>query len=1304
MWMTHTCAMDVRRFDVFLSYNSLDRPTVKTMAERLRADGLQPWWDGWALTPGRSWQDEIVEGLGLSRSYAVIVGPAGLGDWAREELAVAQDLAAKNRDFRIFMVLLPGAPELSDPRLAFLRTRTWVDLRKGIADPDGRQDLISAITGAPRSVKVASAASGTCPYRGLAPFDEEHAEFFVGRDDDTARVVEKLKTSRFLAVLGPSGSGKSSLLRAGVVPSLRRGVLGGSEGWVLRLMTPGARPLTTLASSLTRQFQEVSMQRTLDQLGEDERTLDLAAHLGLGGLPSADRLVLVVDQFEEIFTLTLDEAERRAFLRNLVYAATIPGGQVMIVIGMRADFYERCASYRDLRVLVADEQFLVGPLDSHGLRSIIEEPARRVGLDFEAGLVETILSDVGDPAGVLPLLEHMLLELWERRRGTLLTLEAYVASGRAEGALAQRANAVYSTLPELQKVVARNVLLRLIQPGEGADTVRRAEIRELVTRSADERDVVSVVRALADQRLLTVSQDEVSGSGTVRITHEALIRGWPELRSWIEEDRDLLRAQRHLGEAAAEWKQNGRHDEDLYGGARLAYWSEHGTERLTEFEAAFVAAGLDRAERDRRAHRSRTQRAVTLLVIALVAISSVALVALRAQSQASEQRDIARSRELAASATAQLGINPERSLLLAIRAFELKSTPQAAAILRQATFESRVRRTITAHEGVVWAASFSPDGQLIVSAGDDGSVRIWDVARPSEPVVLAGHDGPVYKAAFSPDGQSVVTAGGDATVRIWDTSGTERLVLTGHSGPVYNASFSPDGRFVASVGEDATLRLWDATTSADPIILIGHNGPVWAVAVSPDGQLVASGDDDGVVKVWERMGGAERMTLTPASGSVQAVVFSPDGQLLATAAEGGDVRLWPLAGGDPRQLVGHKGNVNDVAFSPDGKRIVSAGGDGTVQVWDRASTTAEPIVLHGHEGFVSVSAFSPDGRTVISAGRDGTVRLWDPAPLGAAVRLEGQGDAVQTVAFSSDGRAIFTGSTDGSVREWDLANGARRQLYTHDGPVNGLALMPRSGRLISAGTDGVRIFDLSTSEASPVRQHHDGPVWAVAASPDESFFVTGGEDGTVRLWDPSGVEEPSVRRGHEGPVWSVAVSVDGSRFVSGGEDGTVRVWARNGQQGSVVHEGHEGAVYSVAISHDGRLVASSSDDSTVRIWDVDRLLEPQILRGHQGAVWDVAFGNGDRYVVTGGNDETVRVWNVAEPRDVLVFASHGAVRDVAVGYDGHRFASGGHDQTAFWSCDTCGPVDEVLQLARARVTRDFTSEEASTFVVEGRDR
>ena len=464
----------MRGADVFLSYNARDAVIVERLARLLKAEGLEPWLDRWSLTVGEEWQPKLAEGLAGAAACAVFVGPHDLGAWELQELALALDRGARERSFRVFPVLLPGVGEPFEPnRLPhFLRARTWVDLRRGDEDARGLRDLVNAVKGVPFGAEVgigvgdAPIGERVVPYRGLRAFGEQDAGWFFGRDGEIQRLVEKLKTSRFVAVLGPSGSGKSSLVCAGLVPRL-------SEGARVLVLRPGAAPLTALAAQLAKLQGGEAMQATVDRLAQDPRSVHLAVELALADRPAGERVVIVVDQLEEIFTLCHDEPQRRQLFGALLYATAAAGGRTVVVVTLRADFYARCAAYREFSQLLAAQQMLVGPMQPAGLRQAIEEPSRRAGLTLEDGLSDTILADAdadadaGAEPGALPLLQHALLELWTRRRGSLLTFEGYRQAGGVHGALAQRAETIYRELTGEQQQIVRRILLRLTQPGEG---------------------------------------------------------------------------------------------------------------------------------------------------------------------------------------------------------------------------------------------------------------------------------------------------------------------------------------------------------------------------------------------------------------------------------------------------------------------------------------------------------------------------------------------------------------------------------------------------------------------------------------------------------------------------------------------------------------------------------------------------------------------------------------------------------------------------------------------------------------------
>jgi hypothetical protein len=499
----------VKSFDIFLSHHGGDKPVVEEIAHKLKKAGLEPWLDKWYLVPGHTFQTGLADALRNTASCAVFIGPKGVGDWSREEILVAQDRAAKEAGYRLIPILLPGVEDPFDysklpPSLV---QRTWVDFRVGLDDERTLRALVNAIRGKPPGPDTAPGQTDdTCPYQGLEAFDEEHAEFFFGRERDVQRLLEKLKGTRFLAVLGASGSGKSSLVRAGLIPALKAGTLPHSEAWTICVFKPGSRPLSSLTAKLLHlSSAKESMQTTLDQMAKDERTLHLAVALALADKP-AGRIVWVIDQFEEVFTLCSDEKERASFLGNLIYASSIPDGQSTVLLTMRADFLPKCAAWPDLAARLAAQQFLVSPMDADMLRHAVEEPARRVRLSFNPGLVDIILGDVASEPGALPLLEHALLELWKRRRDHTLTLDGYRESGGVKGAIAKTAEETFKNFSPDEQAIVRRIMLRLTKLGEGTEDTRRSvRIDEIVTTPSEVSAVEQVINAMADARLLTIT-------------------------------------------------------------------------------------------------------------------------------------------------------------------------------------------------------------------------------------------------------------------------------------------------------------------------------------------------------------------------------------------------------------------------------------------------------------------------------------------------------------------------------------------------------------------------------------------------------------------------------------------------------------------------------------------------------------------------------------------------------------------------------------------------------------------------------
>lgn len=601
------------KYDVFLSHNSADKPAVENLARRLVKAGIQPWLDTWNLIPGEPWQEAIEQALGKCATCAVFIGLSGSGPWQNEEMRAAiqrrvEAHHAGEQPFRVIPVLLPGAERLERSRLpAFLVTTTWVEFRQTLDDAHPFHRLLSGIRGVEPGPGQAI-YEGQNPYRGLQVFDVEHAPFFFGREALTEWLLTELRPSarrvagqenRFLAIIGPSGSGKSSLARAGLIAALKRGDIDGSADWPIAICRPGTEPLESLAIALSGVIDlgpsPSDIRHFIRDLEDDERMLHLTTRLALRNSPAERRVVLLVDQLEELFTLCRNEAHRQAFIENLLYASSVTDGQTMVVLALRADFYGKCAAYPTLAVALSDHQMLVGAMTEAELHQAIERPAQLVGVEFEVGLANTLVRDVRDQPGVLPLLQHALYELWQQQSGRRLEFKTYEAIGKVEGALAKHAESVYANLPELWQETARHVLLRLIQPGEATeDTRRRTSLVELLPLVGLPDAVKAVIRTLTDARLLTA--DQIDDAETVDISHEALIHNWPRLQAWINEERATLLIHRRLTERVHLWEATDRDSSILYRGLELTEameWSKSYATRMNAQESDFLKASQE---------------------------------------------------------------------------------------------------------------------------------------------------------------------------------------------------------------------------------------------------------------------------------------------------------------------------------------------------------------------------------------------------------------------------------------------------------------------------------------------------------------------------------------------------------------------------------------------------------------------------------------------------------------------------------------------------------------------------------------
>ncbi|HEV3162743.1 MAG TPA: TIR domain-containing protein [Isosphaeraceae bacterium] len=1247
-------------FDVFLSHNSADTPAADELARLLKQQGIEPWLDTWHLPPGQSWQERIEEVLAECAACAVLIGPSGVSDWQREEMRAAIDRRVKEARFPVIPVLLPGTGRPERSQLpTFLVATTWVEFRRSLDDGDALHRLISGIRGVEPG-HTGALFEGECPYRGLEAFDASHARFFFGREALTEWLLEKLRPAgphkaepRFLAVIGPSGSGKSSLALAGLLPAIAVGMLEGSGDWPILICRPGPDPLESLAIALAglgeqeRPAPSEVRQLIADfQAGDD--ALHLFARLALRDAPASRRLVLLIDQFEEVFTLCSDDRKRQALIENLVSAAGAPAGRVLVVLTLRADFYGKCAGYPRLATAVADHQVLVGPLSEDELRRAIERPAHLVGCEFEAGLVETLMHDVEDQPGALPLLQYALLELWERREGRRLTLSAYKAIGELQGALENRANAILHSFTEPERELCRRIFLRLTQPGEGTeDTKRRASLRELLSSEGDAKALSTVVNRLADARLITTEGDDhqPAGEGYVEVAHEALIRGWTELRQWIDADRAGLLIHHRLSEDSREWERHARESSYLYDGARLvvaAEWAEGHRPELNPLEAAFLKASHERklkheTDKSRAARRfmaaigAGAALAVVLAVVAFIQrhradvqtlLLQDALLGVKVQANnARQQTKIAnKARDLAKAQT-------EEARWQAQLAGARRLAAQSEAVFEPYPQRSLLLATEAVRESMRGGYPAAPAGEQALR---DALAKVGGVC-------LTGHSELIPKVVFSPDGRWLVTASWDKTARVWDASNLDaKPMILREPDAIDDMAISPDGRWLVTASHDGWARVWDMKNlSARPITLRGHRDSLEAVAFSPDGRKLVTAGLDNTARVWDtsRFGGRP-IVLRGHDGTVTSLVFSPDGRRLATASEDRTVRLWDTSdfSAPPTVLRGHEKEIKIVAFSPNGRRLVTASHDNLVRVWDTNQLDHEPVVLRGHEDWIPAIAFSPGGRWLVTGSEDHTARVWDMDNLASQpVVLRGHQDRIGAVAFSPDGLTLVTGSSDHTARVWST----------------------------------------SSFQAQPVvLRGHEGSIEYVTFSPDGHSLVTASEDKTARVWDTLNLNaEPLLLPGSEASIQVVAFSPNARWLASAGRDGRARVWSMSDRshQPVAVLRGHEKSIQAVAFSPNSRWLATASWDKTARLWDTSQFdAEALVLRGHRGHVNALAFSPDDRWLVTAGDSDSGRLWNLTQRgTSPAALVGHTApVEAVAFSPDGRWLVTASADCTA----------------------------------------
>ncbi|MFN8456886.1 MAG: protein kinase [Anaerolineae bacterium] len=1245
----------------------------------------------------------------------------------------------------------------------------------------------------------------TNPYKGLRAFTEADAADFFGRETLVQELLRRMsevgdpttptlnqELARFLAVVGPSGSGKSSVVRAGLIPALRQGGLPNSDRWFVVEMLPGTHPWEELEAALLRVAVNPP-DSLLIQLREDERGLLRAIRRIL---PPDDtiELVLVIDQFEELFTLVADEDIRRHFLDTLVTAVLDPRSRLRLVITLRADFMDRPLRYVEFGELLRQRTEFVLPLAPEELEQAITGPAHRVGLALEPGLVEVISHDVGAEPGALPLLQYALTELFERstenverstfnpqgassvQRSTLLTKAAYQASGGVLGALARRADELYAGLDEAGQETARQLFLRLVTLGEGTeDTRRRVLHSELEALSRDSTPTLTlplrgggdssspsssegegwgggavvdgqpsaVIGQVIDQfgrhRLLSFDHDPISRGPTVEVAHEALLREWGRLREWLDAGRNDIRMQRLLATAAAEWREAKQDASFLLRGTRLdqfAGWAEGTTLALTPGERAFLEASL--ADRElRRAEESARQRreletaqklaetekhraeeqtqaanrlrrrnqVITMAgVVTLILAILAGLLALQSNRNAAQ----ATARELASAAQANLQVDPELSLLLALESISasqrIDTAPLAEAqeALHQAVQRSRLEFSLSGHSGDVTSLAFSPDGRWLASSSADSTVRLWDFAQKKEVAVLQGHEGAVNDLAFSPDGQWLATVGDDATLRLWNLATHQATVIpTGHMGWVISVAFNGDGTRLITTSRDGRVEVWDVVT-AKSVLNFSCSGPdddIYDSAFSPDGLMITLAHEKWGVTTWDATSGSVLAFLPDPVGAdgyhAWSTAFSPDGTRMLSSYQTGMVKLWNMETGASVYTLYEAGSVLKVAFDATGKRLVTTSQDGTAKIWDTESGQ-ELLTLYGHKSGVVAAAFSPDDNYLVTAN-GAEVKVWNISSTGGEEWLDlyGHEEQVTSLAYSPDGRHLVTGGVGRQVVAWNTESQEAEFKEFSFEKVQDIVFNPAGNSFAFVDGSTVVGWNLETKRKILKLSGHTDRVTSVVYRPDGKQLATGSLDGTAQVWDGLTGETILTLIQDGAPINDVAYNTTGEYLAAGNRNGLIIVWEIATGQLVKAWAGHQGAVSSLAFSPDAKYLATTGDDGLVKVWDASTFALLSTLTGHRGAIRDVAFSPDSAFLATASSDGTAKVWPLAGGEPVTLHGHRQGVERVAFSPDGQQLATAGQDGSV--RVFVLG-LEDLMTIARSRLTRTWTAEECQRFL------
>ncbi len=1117
-----------------------------------------------------------------------------------------------------------------------------------------------------------------CPYRGLTAFKEEDADLFFGREKIVASLFASVNKLPLVALVGPSGSGKSSVVLAGLVPYLKQQ---DPPPTIIRFR-PGNNLFQELASSLALADHTNSNISDLEIRLRDRQNAIKDTLTNALALQPQTPIVLIADQFEECFTLC-EEADQQLFLERLLKEIHLPNTTLKIVLTLRADFFGHALNYRPLSDALQGAVLNLSPMNPSELAAAIEKPAARAQVTLEKGLTDKFIQATYEHPGRLPLLQFALTQLWSKQRRGVLTHHAFSEIGGVETALARHADAVFTQLSNFDQKRTRKIFMQLVRLEENMEATRRLAKRDEIT--SENWDLV--VR-LATARLVVTSRDLKTGSETVEVTHEALIRIWERLKSWIQEDGAFRQWQETLRSAQRNWEENDLDSDALLRGRLLSeaeVWLQKKDEGLSKNERDFILASS--ALRNKQLQTEKRRLNVLRLLLATVSTAFLVAVGLGTVAFFESQR-ATRSQIGALASYSDSLFRTDKSLEALVQAVKarqlLKSVKFASPQLKQQTKTSLLQALYGSREynrlkGAI-AATFSPDGSIIATS-DHFRLRLWN--KEGAPIASGiDHTLNIWKIAFSPDGQQIATASEDQTAKLWNLEGKLITTFSGHRGALRTVAFHPGGKMLVTAGDDSTIHLW--STSGRLITkLTDHTEAIWSLAFSPDGKTMASAGNNQGIKLWQVDG--EQITLSKTlpflnQANVRGLAFSPDGKSLAASSYDGTLQLWSRTESNifsdrgVKIFKDHQATVSDVAFSPDGQTIASVSWDKTIKQWNLEGKVIQ--TLKGPKQRIWQVAFSPDGNTLITGSESGSgISLWRlNSPISKVLNDE---DTVHQATFSPDGQIISLASNDNNIKLWTPEGRLLRTISGHEAGVQGLAFTSDSKILASSSWDTtIKYWQVNTSTGEykllETLKGKCGAIWDLAFSPEGQELVSTCQNGELKFWDQSRKLIRTIK-GHQGEVKSIAFNENDSLFASSSLDTTIKLWDKKGRivnsfddyikgvSTVVFHPrfpqiatggfenkiilrsikdhlspedqtflelvGHKSEVRKLSFHPNGKILASASADQTVRIWS-SQGNELATLAGHDGAVWDVNFSPDGKWLISASEDGTARLWQL----------------------------------------------------------------------------